>query len=52
MTQAKAVRQSLQEALTQTGNLILALKREEKRHRIVQSTLASLRQLQGIGIDA
>ncbi len=48
MAQAKAVRQSLQEALTRTGELILALKGQEKRHRIVQSTLASLRQLQGI----
>jgi hypothetical protein len=51
MAQAKAVRQSLQEALSRTNDLILALKRQEKRHRIVQSTLASLRQLQGIGID-
>jgi hypothetical protein len=46
--QAETVRDSLQESLSQTRELIGALKRQKKQSRLVQSTLNSLRQLQTI----
>jgi len=46
--QAEAVKLSLREALSKTSELIASLKRHKKQARIVQSTLASLRQLQAI----
>jgi len=47
--QAEAVKASARETLTKTSELIAALKQHRKQNRIVQSTLASLRQLKTIG---
>ena len=44
--QAEALRDSLKDALDKTRDLIRTLKRQKKQSRIVESTLASLRQLQ------
>ena len=44
--QAETLKNSLQESLSQTRELIAALKKQKKQSRLVQSTLASLRQLQ------
>jgi hypothetical protein len=44
--QAEALRDSLKDALDKTRDLIRTLKRKKKTSRIVESTLASLRQLQ------
>ena len=44
--QAETLKSSLQESLSQTRELIAALKKQKKQSRLVQSTLASLRQLQ------
>ena len=49
LEQAEKLRDTLTEALTQTRNLIAALKRQKKQTRLVQTTLQSLRQLQSIG---
>ena len=46
--QAETLRDSLQESLSQTRELITALKRQKKQSRLMKSTLASLRQLQSI----
>ena len=46
--EAETLRGTLQAALTQTRNLITALKRQRKQSKTVQSALASLRQLQNI----
>ncbi len=46
--QAEAVKTSLRETLTNTSELISALKKHRKQSRLVRSTLASLRQLQSI----
>lgn len=46
--QAEALRDSLKDALDKTRDLIRSLKRQKKQSRIVESTLASLRQLQTI----
>jgi hypothetical protein len=48
--QAESVKDSLQESLSQTRELIGALKRQKKQSRLVQSTLASLRQLQTVDV--
>ena len=48
--QAEAVRASLRENLSQTGELITALKRHRKQSKAVATTLASLRRLQGVAI--
>ncbi len=48
--QAESVRVSLQESLSRTRELIGALKRQKKQSRLVQSTLASLRQLQTVDV--
>lgn len=41
-----ALRESLRSALTHTSRLVAALRQQRKQHRLVQSTLASLKQLQ------
>ena len=46
--QAEAVKASLRETLTNTTELIGALKKHRKQTKLVRSTLASLRQLQSI----
>ena len=48
--EAEALRDVLQQALTQTRSLIAALKRQRKQSRLVQSTINSLRQLQTIDV--
>jgi len=48
--QAETVRDSWQEALSQTRELIGALKRQKKQSRLMRSTLASLRQLQTVDV--
>ena len=45
---AVALRESLQGTLAKTTELIVAIRRDSKRHRVLRSTLASLRQLQGV----
>ncbi|MHB1038187.1 MAG: hypothetical protein ACYC35_26405 [Pirellulales bacterium] len=46
--EAEAVKTALREAFAKTNDLITSLKRQRKQSRLVRSTLASLRQLQGI----
>ena len=48
--QAETLRDSLQESLSQTRELITALKRQKKQSRLMKSTLASLRQLQTVDV--
>ena len=48
--EAEALRDVLQQALTQTRSLITALKHQRKQSRLVQSTIKSLRQLQTIDV--
>ena len=50
LDQAEAVRTSLRGSLDQVGNLVLALKRDRKKSRLVESTLSSLRQLQKLDV--
>jgi hypothetical protein len=45
---AEALRDSLKESLTRTRELIASLRKRKKQSRLVESTLASLRQLQGV----
>ena len=47
--QAIVLRDSLRTALVQVNELIRSLKRQKREARLVQSTLASLRQLQKVG---
>ena len=46
--QAEAVKVSLRDSLSKTGELISALKLHRKRSKLVQSTLQSLRRLQAV----
>jgi len=48
--QAEALRDSLKDALGKTRELIRSLKTQKKTSRIVESTLASLRQLQSVDL--
>ena len=48
--QAEALRDCLKDALDKTRDLIRSLKRQQKTSRIVESTLASLRQLQTVDL--
>lgn len=48
--QAEALRDSLKDALDKTRELVRTLKRQKKQSRIVESTLASLRQLQTVDL--
>ena len=50
LEQAEALRDSLKDALDKTRDLIRVLKRQKKTSRIVESTLASLRQLQTVDL--
>ncbi|MDA1055772.1 MAG: hypothetical protein O3C40_35715 [Planctomycetota bacterium] len=45
---AETLRDSLKESLTRTRELIASLRRRKKQSRLVESTLASLRQLQDV----
>ncbi|HCS52214.1 MAG TPA: hypothetical protein DIW81_11585 [Planctomycetaceae bacterium] len=45
---AEALRDSLKVTLTHTRELIAALKKRKKQSRLVESTLASLKQLQEV----
>ena len=47
--QAITFRDSLRTALVQVNELIRSLKRQKREARLVQTTLASLRQLQKVG---
>lgn len=47
--QAVALRAALRDTLSKTNDLIRALQRQKQQSRLVQATLASLRQLQGVG---
>lgn len=46
--QAESLKASLRTALIAARELIRGLRRQRKQSRLVQSTLASLRQLQGV----
>jgi len=48
--QATAFRDALRVAVTQANELIRTLKQQKRQARLVQSTLASLRQLQKVGV--
>ncbi len=48
LEQARSLHEGLRGLLAKTGQLMLAVKQQEKRRRALQSTLASLRQLQTI----
>ncbi len=50
LEQAEALRDSLKDVLQKTRELVSALKRQKKQSRIVESTLASLRQLQTVDL--
>ena len=49
LAEAEALKQSLRQTLDQTNRLIASLRLQTKRTRLVESTLASLRQLQNVG---
>jgi hypothetical protein len=49
LADAEALRARLQEASACVGRLIAALKQQRRQHRAVQSAVASLRRLQGLG---
>ena len=46
--EAEALKTVLRDAFTRTHKLVVGLRRHRKHSRIVQSTLASLRQLQKV----
>ena len=46
--EAEAVRATLRDALSKTGELLKGLKRHKRQSRALESTLASLRQLKGL----
>jgi hypothetical protein len=48
LEQAVAVREALREALAKSHELVRTLKRHKKHSRIVESTLASLKELQAV----
>lgn len=48
--QAEALRDSLKEAQDKTRELIRTLKAQKKTSKIVESTMASLRQLQSVDL--
>ena len=48
IAQAMALRVSLRATLTQTGELIRALKRQKQQTKLVATTLASLKELQKV----
>jgi hypothetical protein len=48
LDQAIALRTALRNAASQIGELVRTIKRQRKQDRILRSTLASLKQLQGV----
>ena len=48
--QAIAVRDALRTAVVQANELIRTLKQQKRESRLVQNTLASLKQLQRVGV--
>lgn len=46
--QAKALRASLRDTISKTNELIRTLKRQQRQSKVVQTTLASLKQLQSL----
>jgi hypothetical protein len=48
--QTEALRQSLRETLGKTTELLKGLKRHRRQSRALESTIASLRQLKGLGV--
>jgi hypothetical protein len=48
LVQAEALRDSLREVLLKANDLISALKRQRRQTKLVQSTLASLKELQAV----
>ena len=48
LTQAETLRDSLSHALSDTRELITAIKRNQKQNRLVETTLRSLKQLEHI----
>ena len=48
LTQAETLRDSLSQALSDTRELITAIKRNQKQNRLVETTLRSLKQLEHI----
>ena len=50
LREAEAVKTSLREAHSQVSRLIAALKRQRRQSRLMQSTLASLKQLQTLEV--
>ena len=49
LAQAETLRDSLSQALSDTRDLISAIKRNQKQNRLVETTLRSLKQLEHIG---
>ena len=49
LAQAETLRDSLSQALSDTRDLITAIKRNQKQNRLVETTLRSLKQLEHIG---
>jgi len=49
LEQASTLRSTLRDALAATGDLIRSLKQDKRRRKAVESTLASLRQLDRSG---
>ena len=49
LEQAETLRDSLSQALSDTRDLITAIKRNQKQNRLVETTLRSLKQLEHIG---
>ena len=47
---AEAMKNTLQDAVSQTRDLIATLRQQQKQNRMVRSTLQSLKQLQGIDV--
>ncbi len=48
LEQAQSLRGALRDALTKTNELVASIRRHKRQSRLVESTLASLRQLQSI----
>ena len=48
LTQAETLRDSLNQALSDTRELITLIKRNQKQNRLVETTLRSLKQLEQI----
>ena len=46
--QAEALRSALRQALAQTNQLIVSLRRQRKQNRLMKSTLESLKDLQRV----